>query len=245
MRVPGQESPEFVLLQPMVPQGRQNMIAWVAAHNDPAAYGQVGVFDFPRDSNVFGPQQIQALIAQNKDISQQITLWGQVGSKVILGNLLVIPLQDQAANSQLLYVEPVYLQASTNGLPVFQKVIVGTPTQIVWGNTLQDALNQIYAGQGTTGPGGSPAPGSTATPSPSVSGPAATPTQAATPSALPSFNLSGNAQDLIAQANAHYQAAQTALHNGDLATYQQEMNTVGQLLAQLQKVVGTPAPSAP
>ncbi len=62
---------------------------------------------------------------------------------------------------------------------------------------------------------------------------------------MPSFNLSGNAQDLIAQANAHYQAAQTALHNGDLATYQQEMNTVGQLLAQLQKVVGTPAPSAP
>ena len=245
MRVPGKDSPEFVLLQPMVPQGRQNMIAWVAAHNDPASYGQVGVFDFPRDSNVFGPQQIQALIAQNKDISQQITLWGQVGSKVILGNLLVIPLQDQSANSQLLYVEPVYLQASTNGLPVFQKVIVGTPTQIVWGNTLQDALNQIYAGQGTTGPGSSPAPGSSATPGPSASGPTATPTSSGTPSALPSFNLSGNAQDLIAQANAHYQAAQTALHNGDLATYQQEMNTVGQLLAQLQKVVGTPAPSAP
>jgi hypothetical protein len=154
-------------------------------------------------------------------------------------------LQDQSANSQLLYVEPVYLQASTNGLPVFQKVIVGTPTQIVWGNTLQDALNQIYAGQGTTGPGGSPAPGSSATPSPSVSGPTATQTATGTPSALPSFNLSGSAQDLIAQANAHYQAAQTALHNGDLATYQQEMNIVGQLLGQIQKVVGTPAPSAP
>jgi hypothetical protein len=142
-------------------------------------------------------------------------------------------------------VEPVYLQASTNGLPVFQKVIVGTPTQIVWGNTLQDALNQIYAGQGTTGPAGSPLPGTSATPSPSASGPTATPTTGGTPSALPSFNLSGSAQDLITQANAHYQAAQTALHNGDLATYQQEMNIVGQLLEQLQKVVGTPAPSAP
>ena len=240
MRVPGQQNPEFVLLQPMVPQGRQNMIAWVAAHNDPAAYGQVSVFDFPRASNVFGPQQIQALIAQNKDISQQITLWGQVGSQVILGNLLVIPLQDS-----LLYIEPVYLKASSNGLPVFQKVIVGTPTQIVWGNTLQDALNQIYAGQGTAA-GGTPAPGSSATPVPSATsaGPTATPTQAGTPAPLPSISLSGNAQDLIAQANAHYQAAQTALHNGDLATYQKEMNIVGQLLAQLEVVVGTPVPSA-
>jgi len=141
------------------------MIAWVAAHNDPASYGQVSVFDFPRASNVFGPQQIEALIAQNKDISQQITLWGQVGSKVILGNLLVVPLQDSAQNNELLYVEPVYLQASSNGLPVFQKVILGTPTQIVWGDTLQDALNQIYAGQGTTAPtGGSPSPGASGSP---------------------------------------------------------------------------------
>ncbi|MGA2512350.1 MAG: UPF0182 family protein [Candidatus Limnocylindrales bacterium] len=234
MRVPGQTNPEFVLLQPMVPQGRQNMIAWVAAHNDPAAYGQVSVFDFPRQSNVFGPQQIEALIAQNKDISQQITLWGQVGSNVILGNLLVIPLQNS-----LMYVEPVYLKASSNGLPVFQKVIIGTQTQIVWGNTLQDALTQIYAGQGTTGPGGSPSPGTSATPSP----PAASPSQSGTPTALPSVSLSGTAQQLISEANAHYQAAQAALHNGDLATYQQEMNIVGQLLTQLEAVLGTPAPS--
>jgi hypothetical protein len=234
MRVPGQQNPEFVLLQPMVPQGRQNMISWVAAHNDPGAYGQVSVFDFPRASNVFGPLQIQALIAQNKDISQQITLWGQVGSQVILGNLLVIPLQDS-----LLYIEPVYLKASNNGLPVFQKVIVGTPTQIVWGSTLQESLNQIYQGAGGTGPGGSPAPGSSATPAPT-----ATPTQAGAPTPLPSVSLSGSAQDLIAQANAHYAAAQTALRNGDLATYQKEMNIVGQLLTQLQTVVGTPVPSA-
>ena len=72
----------------------------------------------------------------------------------------MIPLQDS-----LLYIEPVYLQASTNGLPVFQKVIVGTPTQIVWGNTLDDALTQIYAGQGGTGRA-SPSPGTSPTPTP-------------------------------------------------------------------------------
>ncbi len=240
MRVPGKDTPEFMLLQPMVPQGRKNMIAWVAAHNDyPSSYGQVSVFDFPRDSNVFSPEQIQALIAQNPSISQQITLWGQVGSQVILGNLLVIPLQDS-----LMYIEPVYLKASTNGLPVFQKVIVGTPSQIVWGNSLNDALTQIYAGQGATGGSPGASPGASASPAVSPSqGPTAT--AAGTPTALPSVSLSGSAQELIAQANAHYDAAQQALRNGDLATYQKEIDIVGQLLTQLQTVVGTPAPSGP
>ena len=238
MRVPGSANPEFMLLQPMVPQGRKNMIAWVAAHNDYAgAYGQVSVFDFPRDSNVFGPEQIQALIAQNPSISQQITLWGQVGSKVILGNLLVIPLQ-----TSLMYIEPVYLQASTNGLPVFQKVILGTPSQIVWGNTLADALNQIYAGQGATGAAPGSSPGTSPSSAPAT-GPTSTATPAGTPAALPSVSLSGTAQQLVAQANAHYDAAQQALRNGDLATYQKEMNIVGQLLTQLQGQLGTPAPS--
>ncbi len=250
MRVPDQAKPEFVLLQPMVPQNRQNMIAWVAAHNDPGSYGKVSVFDFPRASNVFGPQQIEALIAQNKDISQQITLWGQVGSSVTLGNLLVIPLQDAAGNNQLLYVEPVYLKAQSNPIPVFQKVIVGTPTQIVWADTLQEALSQIYAGQGQAGsPGSSPSPGAsptpgTATPTPTVSAAAPTPvTPTGSPGALPSFTLSGTTQQLIAEANAYYQAAQVALGQRDLATYQTDMNIVGQLLTQIQTQIGTPAPS--
>ncbi len=237
MRVPGQANPEFVLLQPMTLQGRQNMIAWVAAHNDPGKYGQVSVFDFPRNSNVFGPEQIESLIAQNRDISQQITLWGQVNSSVIMGNLLVIPLQDS-----LLYIQPVYLQAANNPLPVFQKVIVGTPTQIVWADNLQGALNQIYAGQGTTAPGGSAPPGATVTPGPSS---AATPAASSTgsPTPLPSIVLSGTAQQLIAQADQHYQAAQAALRAGDLGTYQKEMDIVGTLLTQLQTVIGTPAPT--
>jgi hypothetical protein len=250
MRVPGQANPEFVLLQPMVPQGRQNMIAWVAAHNDPGSYGEVSVFDFPRASNVFGPQQIEALIAQNKDISGQITLWNREGSKVILGNLLVIPLQDSTGHNQLLYIEPVYLQATSNGLPVFQKVICGTPTQIVWGDSLQDALNQIYAGQGSTAPpGGSTSPGASVAPSASttLSPPAATATAtpSGTPSALPSVSLSGSPQELAAEANAHLKAAQVAAGKGDWETFGKEMAIVEQILAQLQQGGASPAPSGP
>jgi uncharacterized membrane protein (UPF0182 family) len=237
MRVPGDANPEFVLLQPMVPNGRNNMIAWVAARMDPGSYGRISVFDFPRDANVYGPVQMESLIAQNSTISGQITLWNTAGSKVTLGNLLVIPLKDS-----LLYVEPVYLAASSNALPTFQKVVVTNGSTIVWGNTLQDALTQLYAAQ-IAGGGGSTTPGGSPSPSPSISpGPTATPGPTVTPGAS-GTPLSADAQTLIAQASQHYQAAQVALHNGDLATYQKEMDIVGQLLAQLQTVVGTPAPS--
>jgi uncharacterized membrane protein (UPF0182 family) len=228
MRMPGSAQPEFLLLQPMVPNDRKNMIAWVAAHMDPDTYGQVSVFDFPRNSNVFGPAQVEGLIAQNPDISQQITLWTQGGSQVILGNLLVLPLRDS-----LLYVEPVYLVSTTNPIPVFQRVVVATPSQVVWGKSLEDALNQIYAGQGAVSPGGSPSPGTSPTPGPT--GTAATPT--------PRTSFSSDAKSLIAEANQHYQAALEAQRNGDWATYGKEIEIVGQLLKQLESVMGTPAPS--
>jgi hypothetical protein len=241
MRLPAQANPEFVLLQPMAPSGRKNMIAWVAAHNDPATYGQVSVVDFPVGSNVFGPEQMEGKVASNTQISQQITLWAQGGSQVILGNLLVLPIQDS-----LLYVEPVYLVSTSNPIPAFVKVVVGTPSQVVWGDTLQDALNQIYAGQGAIGASGTPSPGASASPGASGgSSPPATSTPAGTPTALPSVSLSGNAQELVAEASAHFNAAQAAAQRGDWATYGSEIAIVQQLLAQLQNVVGTPAPSGP
>jgi uncharacterized membrane protein (UPF0182 family) len=204
----------------------------------------VSVFDYPSNSNIFGPQQMEALTTSNKDISNQLTLWNNQGSKVIMGNLLVIPLQDT-----ILYIEPVYLQASSNGLPILQKVIIGTPSQVVWGDTLQDALTQIYAGKGSTGTGGTVTPGPSASGSPgaatpsAASLPTATPTAAGAPSALPSVSLNGTAQQLVSAANDHFLAAQTAARNGDWSTYGKEMAIVQEILAQLEKVVGTPAPS--
>jgi uncharacterized membrane protein (UPF0182 family) len=235
MQAPGQtdvSNSEFLLLQPMVPSGRPNMISWVAAHNDPASYGKVSVYDFPRDSTIYGPAQMSALILQNPVVSQQVTLWSQQGSTVTMGNLLVVPLQDS-----ILYVQPVYMSSNTNPLPVLQKVIVATPAQIVWGDTLQAALTALVSGGGQT-PGGSPAPGSSpgVTPSPGVTSTSGSPTPG------PSVTLSGTAQQLIAQANQHYLAAQQALNNHDLGTYQKEMDIVGQILTQLQNVLGTPVP---
>ena len=230
MQSPGQtsvKSSEFLLLQPMVPNGRPNMISWVAAHNDPATYGKVSVYDFPRDSTIYGPAQMSALILQNPVISQQVTLWSQQGSTVIMGNLLVVPLHDS-----ILYVQPVYMSSTSNPLPVLQKVIVATPSAIVWGDTLQAALTELISGSGQA-PSASPSPGTS---------PGTSPGPGVTPSAGPTVPVTGTAQQLIASASQHYAAAQQALRNGDLATYQKEMDIVGQIIAQLQTQLGTPAP---
>ncbi len=238
MRIPGSANPEFLLMQPMAPSGRKNMIAWVAAHNDPGSYGQVSVVDFPSGANVFGPEQMEAKIASNTDISQQITLWAQGGSQVILGNMLVLPIQNS-----LLYVEPVYLVSTSNQIPAFVKVVVGTPSQVVWGDTLQDALNQIYAGQGAIAPGSSGSPGTpTASPTTSLSSPTVGPSGVA-PTAGTSISTSGSVQELTAEASAHFNAAQAAAQRGDWATYGSEMKLVEQLLTEIQNAVGTVPPS--
>jgi hypothetical protein len=244
MQVPGQSqpgSPEFLLLQPMVPKERPNMIAWVAAHNDPGSYGKVEVFNFPGTSTILGPTQIQALIAANKDASKDLSLWSTQGSTVTMGNLLVVPLQDS-----ILYVEPVYVQSSSNPIPVLQKIaLAGGGGQIVWGDPiLLTALQQLTSGGAAPAPSPSPGASPGASPTPAA-GPTATATATGSPTVVPSLPPNATPQQLTAEATRHYLLAQQALRNGDLATYQSEMNQVGQLLNQLGILLGTPAPAGP
>ena len=102
MRLPNEAHEEFILMQPMVPRGRDNMISWLAARCDGNEYGHLIEYAFSKDKLIYGPYQIQARINQNPEISRQMSLWNQMGSRVILGNLLVIPIEDS-----LLYVEPL------------------------------------------------------------------------------------------------------------------------------------------
>ena len=147
MPLPGQKDPEFLLLLPFTPFNRPNLIAWMAARNDPEHYGQVVVFTFPRDQQVDGPAQMEARIDNDPIIAQQFTLWGQQGSRIIRGNLLVIPIQ-----GSLLYVEPVYLQSASLAFPELKRVIVaigdGRPAMEP---TLNQAL-QVVLGQRTPTP---------------------------------------------------------------------------------------------
>src|SRR5260221_11000465 len=113
MRLPGEPQPEFFLMLPMVPSRRANMIAWLAARCDAPDYGKLIVYEFPKEKLVYGPVQIEARINQNTEISQQLTLWNQMGSRVIRGaNLLVIPIE-----TSILYASPPYLRAEHGHLP--------------------------------------------------------------------------------------------------------------------------------
>lgn len=138
-RIPTEETEEFILLIPFNPVLRPNLIGWLAARSDGEQYGRLLLYEFPKQLLVYGPEQVEARINQDPVISQQITLWNRQGSRVIQGNLLVIPIEDS-----LLYVEPLYLEAEQNSLPTFVRVIVAYENRIVMAETLQQALDAIF-----------------------------------------------------------------------------------------------------
>jgi uncharacterized membrane protein (UPF0182 family) len=130
---------EFILLLPYTPRQRTNLTAWLAARSDGDNYGKLLLYLFPKQRLIYGPEQIEARINQDPVISQQITLWNRQGSRAIQGNLLVIPIE-----RSLLYVEPLYLEATQNRLPTLARVIVAYENQIVMAQTLEQALNAIF-----------------------------------------------------------------------------------------------------
>jgi uncharacterized protein len=141
-KLPGHQAEEFILLLPFTPSKRDNLAAWMAARCDGENYGQVIVYTFPRDRLVFGPRQIDARIDQDAYISQQLTLWGQHGSDVIRGSLLIIPIEDS-----LIYVQPLYLVATDKGgLPELRRVIVAYGNDVVMEETLEAAIQRLFSG---------------------------------------------------------------------------------------------------
>jgi uncharacterized protein len=139
MRLPGEQHTEFFLMLPMVPSQRENMIAWLAARCDAPDYGKLIAYEFPKDKLVYGPFQIEALINQNPDISRQISLWNQMGSRVIRGNLLVVPI-----DNSILYVTPLYLRAESGQLPELKRVIAAYAGRVVMEDTLPAALAALF-----------------------------------------------------------------------------------------------------
>lgn len=117
------------------------MITWLAARSDGDMYGKLIAYNFPKDKLIYGPRQIEARIDQDTAISSQFTLWGQRGSQIIRGNLLVIPIEQS-----ILYVEPIYLRAERGQLPELKRVIVASGNSIAMEPTLAQSLNVIYAG---------------------------------------------------------------------------------------------------
>ncbi len=246
--LPNETGTEFALTIPFTPGGgqtRQNMTAWFAGTADDQGATRLRQYRYPRQVTVFGPRQIEAQINQDPDISQQITLWNQSGSEVIRGNMLVIPVNDA-----MLYVQPLYLRAreTTAAAPELVRVIAASNERVVMRPTLQDAIAALGNPGAATVDQIEPAPSDLAeapaagaAEQPAPSAPAANAPQA--DPAAPALTQ----PNLADEALATYQRGQTALANGDWATYGQEQERLQQLLQQLSgeeaTPVATPAPS--
>lgn len=137
-RLPGEEKEEFILIQPFTPNKRHNLVGWMAARNDGKAYGELVLFRFPTGRHVDGPNQVEARIDNDAIISEQFTLWGQVGSEVSRGILLVIPLGDH-----ILYAEPIFLKPETLDFPELRRIILADSRQIVMHRTLDDSIRAL------------------------------------------------------------------------------------------------------
>jgi hypothetical protein len=134
-RLPGEEKEEFLLIQPFTPDNRHNLVGWMAARNDGEHYGGRILFRFPTGRHVDGPNQIEARIDNDAVISEQFTLWGQVGSEVMRGILLVIPMGDA-----ILYAEPVFLKPETLEFPELRRIILADVRQVTMHQTLEESV---------------------------------------------------------------------------------------------------------
>ncbi|HEV8563357.1 MAG TPA: UPF0182 family protein [Actinomycetota bacterium] len=145
MRVPGEEEEQFVLIIPFVPQGRQNMVGWMAAKSDPGSYGEVVAYEFPQGVPIDGPSLAFSRMNQDRTFSSERSLLAQQGSDVLFGDFLVIPINDS-----FLYVQPVYVRSvGANAIPELKRVLVlnGQASGVGLADTLADALGAAVGGE--------------------------------------------------------------------------------------------------
>jgi len=213
LQLPGESSPapEFVDVVAFTPASRDNLIGWMAGRSDGAAYGSLVVYKFPKSKLVNGPVQVNARIDQNAQLSSQLTLWNQQGSRAQRGNLLIVPL-----GRGLLYVEPIYLQAERSPMPELRLVVLATQDRLAFGTSFAEALTNLFgnnAGGGAT----TPAQGEAAKTQPQQ--PAAAHTNA----------------ELIDQAAAEFNDYQRLTAEGKLGEAGQKLESLKRTLEELQK----------
>ena len=190
---------------PFTPKSKQNMTALMMARNDGENYGQLLVYKFPKSKTVYGPMQIEAQIDQNTEISKEFSLWNSSGSKYRRGDLFVIPIKDS-----LMYVEPVYLEASNQAIPEMKRVIVAYGDRISYSSNLEEALEDLFGGTYNSGPAN--ASGGTES----------------RDSGKPSLKT------LAKQARDEYDAALDAQKNGDWKGYGDHINKLSGYLDQME-----------
>ena len=209
-----EEGAEFINMVPFTPKSKQNMTAVMMGRNDGDNYGQLIVYTMPKNKNIYGPMQVEAQIDQNTEISKEFSLWAQSGSKYKRGDLFVIPI-----GTSLMYVEPVYLEASNQAIPEVKRVIVAYQDKIAYEPTLAEALVSLFGGDAgdkdnkVDGAGDDDAG-------------------------------NGDLQSLIQKAQNAYDKAIEAQKNGDWEAYGKYLKQLENYLAKMTSASGTDAPEA-
>ncbi len=216
MRLPDEETEEFMLMLPFTPEDRDNTIAWLAGRSDGEHYGKLLAFNLPKDKLIFGPMQIENRISQDTAVAERLALWGRGGSAVIRGNLLMIPIEDS-----FLYVEPVFLQGSVGGLPELKAVIVATTDRLAMEQTLDEALDAVFGGRPTPTPAPTPTPGPTPSPGPS-------------PTPAPP----GDVDELVESIQRHLDRMEEFAGAGDWGAHGEELDALKADVARLLELTG-------
>jgi uncharacterized membrane protein (UPF0182 family) len=202
-KLPGEDDLSYLLLQPFSPNNKKNLSSFLVADSTPGRYGRLVDFRMPQGDFVDGTEQVGQRIDQDGEISEQFTLWDNQGSKVIKGDMLVVPIEDS-----LLYIQPVFLEAEGGGIPEFRRVIVVYGDQVVWDETLDAALEQVF-GQGTGGESEQPPTGPDAE----------------------------TVEGLLDAAAEAFGRADQALTDGDLAEYQRQVEEAQRLLEEARNIL--------
>lgn len=204
--LPDEKKAEFINMIPFTPKSKQNMTAIMMARNDGNRYGQLLVYKFPKNKTVYGPMQIEAQIDQNTEISKEFSLWNSSGSKYRRGDLFVIPI-----NHSIMYVEPVYLEASNQAIPEMKRVIVAYGDKIAYESTLEDALADLFGEDENSGQ-----------------------SQSASASSGKKNSGKSNTKKLIQKANEAYENAVNAQKSGNWKKYGDYLDELEKYLNQLE-----------
>ncbi len=207
MKLPGEEKAEFVNTIPFTPKDKKNLMGLLVARSDGDEYGNLVLYQMPKSKTVYGPMQVEAQIDQNTEISKEFSLWNSSGSTYSRGNLFIVPIEDS-----LLYIEPVYLEATNSSIPEVKRVIVVYGDRIAYEATLAEALNSLF-GEGSAQESGGGEEGESGA------------------SSGGSDELSQS--EIIANAQEAFNNAQQAQQNGDWAKYGEYLNELERYLNML------------
>ena len=210
MKLPGEKSAEFVNSIPFTPKDKKNLTGLLVARNDGEEYGELVLYQMPKSKIVYGPMQVEAQIDQNTEISKEFSLWNSSGSKYSRGNMFVVPIEES-----LLYIEPVYLEATNSSIPEVKRVIVVYGDNIAYEATLAEALDSLFGEGSATESGGDE--------------------EASEGGASTGSDKELSQTEIIRNAQEAFENAQQAQQDGDWAKYGEYLNELDKYLNMLSK----------